>query len=274
MTRTATKTSTVFFKVIKNIVYNFFSGLLHFIILKDYGIFNSIKMHCIYNSSPLLQVNALQSAKIIHRKLRYEEPEFNLIFHWIPVIFSLLIFSKNCVSIAEAVWGYLVPFSPFINLLILFVVMSENIFKQMESSLARSKWSPCWTVIQDCHPVSRRRLWSSFPSVIRSQACALWKKTITGDWQPTTGFMAVVSGGRQVSQLDDCQRDFTLPSCALKHTVLPLLCSCWLIFTAVCPCSSHIAVNNKWTRDLLQALWSLGICRLWKHNHCISDVYP
>ena len=42
-------------------------------------------------------------------------------------------------------------------------------------------------------------------------------------------------------------RDFTLPSCALTHTVLPLSlslslslshCSRWLIFTAVCPCSS------------------------------------
>lgn len=43
--------------------------------------------------------------------------------------------------------------------------------------------------------------------------------------QPTTGFMAVVSGGRQVSRMDDCQRDFTLPSCALTHTVLPRPCS-------------------------------------------------
>lgn len=48
--------------------------------------------------------------------------------------------------------------------------------------------------------------------------------------QPTTGFMAVVSGGRQVSRMDDCQRDFTLPSCALTHTVLPRPCSRWLIF--------------------------------------------
>lgn len=178
--------------------------------------------------------------------------------HWIEVIYSLLIFKKWC----QYSRGSVRILPPIINLLILFVVMSENIFKQMEPCLARSKWSPCWTVIQDCHPVSRSLLWSSFPSVIRSQACALWKKTITGDWQPTTGFMAVVSGGRQVSQLDDCQRAFTLPSCALKHTVLPLLCSCWLICTAVCPCSSPTAINNKWTRDLLQEFWSLGICRV------------
>lgn len=65
--------------------------------------------------------------------------------------------------------------------------------------------------------------------------------------QPTTGFMAVVSGGRQVSRMDDCQRDFTLPSCALTHTVLPRPCSRWLIFffTAVCPCSSGGTAANK-----------------------------
>lgn len=145
------------------------------------------------------------------------------------------------------------PFPPCIHLLIRFAVMCENTLTQMERPLLpRSKWSPCWTVIQDCHPVSRSRLWSSFPSVIRSQACALWKKTATGDWQPTTGFMAVVSGGRQVSRMDDCRRDFTLPSCAVTHTVLPLFCSCWLFFffwLLLCPCSSgtDTAANNKAT---------------------------
>ncbi len=89
------------------------------------------------------------------------------------------------------------------------------------------------------------RLRSSFPSVIRSQACASWKKTATGDWQPTTGFMAVVSGGRRVSRMDGSRRDFTLPSCALTHSVLPLLCSRWLIFTAVCPRSSDGTAANK-----------------------------
>lgn len=59
-------------------------------------------------------------------------------------------------------------------------------------------------------------LWFSSPSVIRSG-----KKTTSRDWQPTTGFMAVVSGGRQVSQTNEHRRDFTLPSCALMHTALP-----------------------------------------------------
>lgn len=88
------------------------------------------------------------------------------------------------------------------------------------------------------------RLRPTSPPVIRSLACASWRKTATGDWQPTTGFMAVVSGGRQVSRMDDCQRDFTLPSCALTHTVLPPACSHWLISTAVCPCSSGGAAAN------------------------------
>lgn len=139
------------------------------------------------------------------------------------------------------------PTSSFINLLILFVIMSENTFTQMESPLLKDQSGvPAERLYKTCHPVSCSRLWSSFPSVIRSQAWALWKKTATGDWQPTTGFMAVVSGGRQVSRMDDCQRDFTLPSCALTHTVLLLPCSRWLIFTAVCLCSSDgAAANNK-----------------------------
>lgn len=60
------------------------------------------------------------------------------------------------------------------------------------------------------------------PSVIRSRAAAPRRKTATGDWQPAAAFTAVVSGGRRVSRMDGCQRDFTLPSCALTHTVLPL----------------------------------------------------
>lgn len=135
----------------------------------------------------------------------------------------------------------------FFNLLKLFVM------------LLRLKTHPCrWKVLSSKIKVDSllnghirpsplslvSRLRPTSPSVIRSLACAWWRKTATGDWQPTTGFMAVVSGGRQVSRMDDCQRDFTLPSCALTHTVLPLACSHWLILTAVCPCSSGGAAAN------------------------------
>lgn len=94
----------------------------------------------------------------------------------------------------------------FINLLKLFVM------------LLRLKTHPCrWKVLSSkikvdsllnghkrASPLSLvSRLRPTSPSVIRSLACASWRKTATGDWQPTTGFMAVVSGGRQVSRMDD-----------------------------------------------------------------------
>lgn len=60
----------------------------------------------LYISSSQLQVNALQRVKTIHKH------SLNLtFFHPIPIIFSLLIFSKNDVSVAEAIQGYLVPIS-------------------------------------------------------------------------------------------------------------------------------------------------------------------
>lgn len=207
---------------------------------------------------PPLQVSAPQRAKIIHRKPHYEHSLNSTFFNSLPIITFLLIFPKNDVSKSRGdmrksfLWIVPAPFFPsssssFINLPILFVIMSENTFTQMESPLLQDQSGvPAERLYKTCHPVSCSRLWSSFPSVIRSQAWALWKKTATEDWQPTTGFMAVVSGGRQVSRMDDCQRDFTLPSCALTHTVLPLSCSRWLIFTAERPCSSDgAAANNK-----------------------------
>lgn len=188
------------------------------------AIFNNIKLHCIHVSSPPSQVSAPQRAKIIHRKLRYEHFLNLTFFNSLPIIFSLLIFSKNGVSISRGDTRISCSFIPFINLLMLCLllclkthsgrwrVVSSDI--KVESLLnSHTRLSP---------PSLVSRLWSGFPPVIRSQACASCSKTATGDWQPTTGFMAVVSGGRQVSPMDDCQRDFTLPSCALTHTVLSL----------------------------------------------------
>lgn len=102
------------------------------------------------------------------------------------------------------------PFSPSsINLLILFVIMSENTFMQMESPLLRDQSGvPAEQLYKTVTPSHAGGLRSSFPSVIRSRACTLWKKTATGDWQPTTGFTAVVSGGRRVSRMDDCWERF------------------------------------------------------------------
>ena len=58
--------------------------------------------------------------------------------------------------------------------------------------------------------------------------------------------MAVVSGGRRVSRMDGCREGFyTALLCSDTHCTPSLSlsvslshCSRWLIFTAVCPCSS------------------------------------
>lgn len=73
------------------------------------------------------------------KKLCYEHFSKFTFFHSLPVIFFLLIFSKNNLCIAEEIRGYLIPFSSSINLLILFVIMSENTFMQMESPLFRDQ---------------------------------------------------------------------------------------------------------------------------------------
>lgn len=164
-----------------------------------------------------------ESKELIHRKPRYERPLNFQCFHSLPLTFSSLIFSKYDVRTSCS-------FFSFINLPILVVAMSENTLVQMDGPLLRDKSG---VPAERSHESVTRSLVSGLWSVIRSEACTSWRKTATGDWQPTTGFMAVVSGGRRVSRMDDCRRDFTLPSCALTHTVLPLLCSRWLIFTAL-----------------------------------------
>ena len=114
-------------------------------------------MHCIHVSAPPSQVSAPQRAKIIHRKPRYEHSLNFTFFNSLPLIFSLLIFSKNKVSISSR--GCLVPFSfSSINLLILFVIMSENTFTQMESPLLRDQSGvPAEQSHKTVTPVSRKQ---------------------------------------------------------------------------------------------------------------------
>lgn len=93
-------------------------------------------------------------------------------------------------------------------------------FLQMKSAfLPDQRGVPAEQPYKERHPSPPSlvsALWFSSLSVIRSG-----KKTTSRDWQPTTGFMAVVSGGRRVSRTNEHRRDFTLPSCALTHTALP-----------------------------------------------------
>lgn len=92
-------------------------------------------------------------------------------------------------------------------------------------------------------------LWFSSPSVIRSG-----KKTTSGDWQPTTGFMAVVSGGRRVSRSNEHRRDFTLPSCALTHTALP---PSPLTLTHFCPGGTNSQQGDRIVCKCLGMSWVL-----------------
>lgn len=114
-------------------------------------------------------------------------------------------------------------FSFSINLPIAFVmfVCLKTHFLQMKSALlpdqrgVPAEWP--YKERRPPPPIPRKR------TVVQFSLCnqISGKKTTSGDWQPTTGFMAVVSGGRRVSRTNEQCRDFTLPSCALTHTALP-----------------------------------------------------
>lgn len=68
--------------------------------------------------------------------------------------------------------------------------------------------SPAERSRQPVTPSLVSRPWSGSPSVIRPEACAPWEKTATAERLPTTGFTAVVSGGRQVGRMDDLSEGF------------------------------------------------------------------
>lgn len=82
--------------------------------------------------------------------------------------------------------------------------------------------SPAERSRQPVTPSLVSRPWSGSPSVIRPQACAPWEKTATAEWQPTTGFTAVVSGGRQVGRMDDLSEGILHCPLVLWHVLLLL----------------------------------------------------
>lgn len=95
-------------------------------------------------------------------------------------------------------------------MLILFVSWArKHIHADGKSSPFKIKVeSPAVRSRQPVTPSLVSRPWSGSPSVIRPEACAPWEKTATAEWQPTTGFTAVVSGGRQVGRMDDLSEGF------------------------------------------------------------------